>query len=78
LLDKATAEIGVDQPTVCHFDREHEVFVANGFAFRKPGESFGFEYAHKRLYRSIDYRYMNYNSRRKPQKNESRASYAPP
>jgi hypothetical protein len=64
LLDKAAAEIGINQPTLCRFDRNYEAFIADGFALRKAGESLGFENAHSCLYGSIYYRYMNYNSRK--------------
>jgi hypothetical protein len=64
LLDKAAAKISIDQPALCGFDRGQEVFIPNGFAFRKPAKSFGLEDAHKHLYSFIYYRFLNYNSRK--------------
>src|SRR5665213_298121 len=57
LLDQAAAEIRIDQPTPCSFDRGHEAFIADSFALRKTGKSFGFENAHEHLDSSINYRY---------------------
>jgi hypothetical protein len=44
------------------FDRRHEALIANGFAFRKAGESLDFENTHKPTL-SINYSYLNYKSR---------------
>jgi hypothetical protein len=58
--------------------RRHEALIANGFAFRKAGESLDFENTHKPTL-SINYSYLNYQSRNdirriNPQTRPSRAS----